>query len=88
MAPANEDHEPAIVTTIGRKRLKLLCADEWAAEPHDPEEAVCRHSWHGTPALGGCGASRGTVCTFARTKPLIFLGREIKLRSEIFTLSV
>jgi len=39
VAPANEDHEPAIVTAIGRKRLKLLCADEWAAEPHDPEEA-------------------------------------------------
>jgi hypothetical protein len=36
---ANDDRKPAIVSTTGRTRLKLLHADEQAAESNDLEEA-------------------------------------------------
>jgi hypothetical protein len=40
--PASDDRKPAIVTTTSRKRLKLLRADQQAAEAGDDPEATAR----------------------------------------------
>jgi hypothetical protein len=40
--PANGDRKSAIVTTTGRKRLKLLRADERSAQRYEDPEAMAR----------------------------------------------